>query len=129
MPKPKTRAVGKPIRPRPTKPVLYGRVEPKLLEKIKRAAKKSGRTLSEELAYRAAVTFDERLDFLVNYLQRRDAEIEGDLHILEARVRAMQEGKILTGELEPGETLADVAKTGVKDPIGQVLNRKREPRS
>ena len=65
-------------------------------------------------------------------LDRRDAEIEGDLHILEARVRAAQKGEILTGELEPGETLADVINArGVdeEEAIARVLNRTRESRS
>jgi hypothetical protein len=48
----------KPIRPRPTNPVIAGRVPSSLHKKIKRAAKISGRTMSEELAYRVALTFE-----------------------------------------------------------------------
>jgi hypothetical protein len=61
MPKSKSRATaGQPIRPRPTNPVIAGRVPPPLHKKIQRAAKKAGRTMSEELAWRADV-YEHRL--------------------------------------------------------------------
>ena len=55
---PKAKAKGLPIRPRPTNPVIAGRVPASLYKKIKQAAKASGRSMSEELAYRVALTFE-----------------------------------------------------------------------
>jgi hypothetical protein len=103
MPKSKSRAVGRPIRPRPTNPVIAGRVPPSVHKRIQRAAKKSGRTMSEELAYLATLALDADLKFLADYLQRRDAEIEGDVRKIEARV----------AELESGETLSRIVEAAV----------------
>jgi hypothetical protein len=55
------------IRPKGVSPVIAGRVPKSLHRQIAEAAKRSGRTMSEELAWRAALSF-ERLGLLQEVL-------------------------------------------------------------
>jgi Arc-like DNA binding domain len=53
------KAMRRPTKPMGRSPVIAGRVPESLHQQIKEAAKQSGRSMSEELAWRAASTFAE----------------------------------------------------------------------
>jgi hypothetical protein len=52
------KATQRPPKPRGLSPVIAGRVPTSLHRQIKEAAKKSGRSMSEEMAWRVAVSFE-----------------------------------------------------------------------
>jgi Arc-like DNA binding domain len=63
-----------PTKPAGRQPVIAGRVPRSLHERIKRAAKASGRSMSEELAWRASMSFEWEAAFAS--MRKSLAEIE-----------------------------------------------------
>jgi response regulator RpfG family c-di-GMP phosphodiesterase len=105
------------IKPLGQRPVIAGRVPASLHQKIKRAAKASGRTMSDELAYRAEQSFQwenlNRIERGIDALQNELAAIGVELLEKASRRIAEHEARITELERTYEETLGRIIEAAV----------------